>query len=76
MRVDLCVLINMKHPIKRKKKEQECPINARSLLRRYERGDKRIDAPKIIKLYDDWVNGKKVPWRKLSKTFIKPGPRP
>lgn len=66
----------MKSPIRRKKTERRCPINVNSLCRRWERGDTRIDWPRIEKLLDAWYDGEKVPWRKLSKTFIKKGPRP
>ena len=62
----------MKSPVKRKKIGKECPINIDSLYRHYRRGNKRIDWPRIRKLYYSWLNGKKVPWRDLSKTFIKP----
>ena len=65
----------MKHPLKRKKTERRCPINVNSLCRRWERGDNRIDWPRIEKLYNAWLDGEKVPWRKLSHTFIKKGQR-
>jgi len=61
----------MKSPFKRKKTKRQCPININSLYRHWERGDNRIDWPRIEKLYDAWVKGEKVPWRKLSGTFIK-----
>jgi hypothetical protein len=66
----------MKSPPKRKKTRKQCPINVNSLYRRWERGDRRIDWPRIETLLDRWERGEKVPWRKLSHTFIKAGPCP
>ena len=66
----------MKSPIKRKKTERHCPINVDSLYRRWFRGDKRINWKLISKLLDRWECGEYIPWRKLSHTFIKAGPRP
>lgn len=61
----------MKLPFKRKKTKRQCPININSLYRHWERGDNRIDWPRIEKLYDAWQKGEKVPWKKLSHTFVK-----
>lgn len=66
----------MRSPNKRKRTEKHCPINVRSLFRRWERGDRRINWPKIETLLDRWERGEKIPWRKLSHTFIKKGPIP
>lgn len=66
----------MKSPPPRKKTEKQCPINVDGLHRRWERGDRRIDWPRISHLLKLWYNGEKVPWRALSHTFIKKGPRP
>lgn len=67
----------MKEPIKRKKRKGQrvCPIDVDSLYRHWEWGDKRIDWPRIAALLERWENGEKIPWRKLSHTFIKPGRR-
>ena len=61
----------MKSPFKRKKTRKKCPIHIESLYRHWERGDNRIDWHRIEKLYDAWQKGEKVPWKKLSHTFIK-----
>ena len=61
----------MKFPFKRKKTKRQCPINIESLYRHWDRGDNRIDWNRIEKLHDAWLRGEKVPWRKLSHTFIK-----
>lgn len=66
----------MKHPFKRKKGIRRCPINVDNLYRRWNRGDHRIDWPLIEKLLDRWELGEKIPWRRIGKTLIKPGPRP
>lgn len=66
----------MKNPVKRKKTNPQCPININSLYRHWDRGDDRIDWSRIEKLYVAWQKGEKVPWRKLSPTFIKKGRRP
>lgn len=61
----------MKSPFKRKKTKRKCPIHIESLYRHWDRGDNRIDWSRIEKLYDAWRKGEKVPWRKLSHTFVK-----
>ena len=66
----------MKAPIKRKRGEKHCPINVDSLYLHWSRGDKRIDWKRIEELLDRWESGEQIPWRKLSHTFIKAGPRP
>ena len=66
----------MKSPVKRKRTIQHLPINANSLFRKYERGDKRINIRKLNRLFDKWMKGEKVPWRSIGPTLIKKGPRP
>lgn len=66
----------MKSPPKRKKTRKQCPINVQSLYRRWDRGDRRIDWLRISTLLERWELGEKIPWKKLSHTFIKPGPCP
>jgi len=67
----------MKEPIQRKKRRGQrlCPIDVNSLYRHWDWGDKRIDWPRISALLERWNKGEKIPWRKLSHTFIKPGRR-
>lgn len=61
----------MNHPIKRKKTKKRCPINALGLLRRWRRGDNRINGPRIQKLLNKWNEGSEVDWLKIGPTLIK-----